>query len=159
VHISVAFLLITFFGCIFSKLFQRIRNQREILQFLIPIMNFLIKFFLLLLALFVHFDCKCLGNGSKNGKSFFMYVSYRILLGTHQRVCITKLFKLLYPNAYCIFFSKKSTVLDSQVTFCDFEGQQEGIIGQIQSPWLGEWRQIWHKVKVDSDIGLPMVNV
>jgi hypothetical protein len=31
--------------CIFSKLFQRIRNQREILCFLIPILNFVIKFF------------------------------------------------------------------------------------------------------------------
>ncbi len=39
-HISVTFLLVTFFGCIFSNLFQRIRNQREILRFLIPILNF-----------------------------------------------------------------------------------------------------------------------
>ncbi len=45
VHIFVTFLLITFFGCIFSKLFQRIRNRREILRFLIPILNFLIKNF------------------------------------------------------------------------------------------------------------------
>ena len=29
-------LLITFFWCIFSQLFQRIRNQREILRFLTP---------------------------------------------------------------------------------------------------------------------------
>jgi hypothetical protein len=40
VHISFTFLLITFFCSIFSKLFQRIRNQREILRFLIPILNF-----------------------------------------------------------------------------------------------------------------------
>ncbi len=33
---SVRFLLITFFWYIFSKLFQRIRNQREILGFLTP---------------------------------------------------------------------------------------------------------------------------
>ncbi len=33
VHFSVTFLLITFFWYIFSKLFQRIRNQREILRF------------------------------------------------------------------------------------------------------------------------------
>ncbi len=33
VHISVTFLLISFFVCIFSKLFQRIQNQHEILQF------------------------------------------------------------------------------------------------------------------------------
>ncbi len=60
------------FGFIFSKLFQRIRNQREILRFLIPILKFCLKnFFLLFLALFVHFDCKCAGNGSKKRKIFF----------------------------------------------------------------------------------------
>ncbi len=32
-HFSVTFLLITFFWCIFSKLFQRIQNQLEILRF------------------------------------------------------------------------------------------------------------------------------
>jgi hypothetical protein len=69
--ISVTFLLTTFFGFIFSKLFQHIRNQLEILRFLIPIFNFLIKIFLLLLALFAHFDCKCAGNGSKKRKIFF----------------------------------------------------------------------------------------
>ncbi len=68
---SVTFLLITFLWCIFSKLFLRIRNQREILRFLIPKLNFFIKFFLLLLALFVNFDCKCAGNGSKKRKIFF----------------------------------------------------------------------------------------
>jgi hypothetical protein len=31
-------------------------------------LNFLIKIFLLLLALFVNFDCKCAKNGSKTGK-------------------------------------------------------------------------------------------
>jgi hypothetical protein len=36
----VTFMLITFLWCIFSKLFQRIRNQREILRFFTP---FLIK--------------------------------------------------------------------------------------------------------------------
>jgi hypothetical protein len=40
VHISVTFLLVTFFGFIFSKLFQRIRNQREILRILIPTIIF-----------------------------------------------------------------------------------------------------------------------
>ncbi len=35
---SVTFLLITFL-CIFLKPFQRIRNQREVLRCLIPILN------------------------------------------------------------------------------------------------------------------------
>jgi hypothetical protein len=71
-HISVTFLLITFFRCIFSKLFQRIQNQREILRFFIPKLNFLIKkFFMLLWALSVNFDCTCAGNSSKKRKIFF----------------------------------------------------------------------------------------
>ncbi len=71
---SVTFLQITFFWCIFSKLFQRIGNQREILRFLTP---------------FLFFPKKCLSHTStfqtlianaqetaqKNGKSFFMNVS------------------------------------------------------------------------------------
>ncbi len=44
VHISVTFLLITFFWCIF---------------------------FALILALFLDFDCKCAGNGSKKRKIVF----------------------------------------------------------------------------------------
>ncbi len=51
---------------------------------------------MLLLALFVNFDCKCAGNSSKNGKSF-LWMCLRILLGNHQRVCITKLLKSLHP--------------------------------------------------------------
>jgi hypothetical protein len=39
-------LLITFFWCIFSQLFQRIRNQREILRFLTPLLIFSRKKFL-----------------------------------------------------------------------------------------------------------------
>ncbi len=43
-------------------------------NFVIPILNFLIKFFFwLLLALFVHFDCKCAGNGSKKTENLFFY--------------------------------------------------------------------------------------
>jgi hypothetical protein len=46
-------LLITFFLCIFSQLFQRIRNQREILRFLTPFSIFCKKnFFKVILVLF-----------------------------------------------------------------------------------------------------------
>jgi hypothetical protein len=58
-----------FFGCILSKLFQRIRNQRKILRFLIPVLN-LINFFGALISTFLNFDCTCAGNGSKNRKIF-----------------------------------------------------------------------------------------
>ncbi len=91
---SITFLLITFLWCIFSKRFQRIQNQREVLRILIPILNF----FLLFLALFANFDCKCAGNGSKKQKIFFLWKWLRNLLGSHQRVCISKLLKSLYPN-------------------------------------------------------------
>ncbi len=85
-----------FFLYIFSKLFQRIRNQREILRFYIPMLNFLIKISLMLfLALFVNFDCTCAGNGSKK-ENLILWMCLRILLGNHQRVCITKLLKLFY---------------------------------------------------------------
>jgi O-antigen ligase len=43
---------INFFWCIFSNLFQRIQNQREILRFLIPIFNFCKKKFFALISTF-----------------------------------------------------------------------------------------------------------
>ncbi len=56
VKISVTFLLITFFWCIFSNLFQRIRNQREILRFFDTHVEFLKKtFFLALISTFLKF--------------------------------------------------------------------------------------------------------
>jgi hypothetical protein len=65
-----------FFGCIFKKLFQRIRNQREILRFLIPILNFLLTNFF---CSFYHFLYTLIANvqetAKKNGKYFFMNVS------------------------------------------------------------------------------------
>jgi hypothetical protein len=68
VHISVTFLLITFFGFIFSKLFQRIRNQREILRFLIPILNLkkICSFYFLYTLI-----ANAQETAQKNGKSFF----------------------------------------------------------------------------------------
>ncbi len=61
-----------FFWYIFSKLFQRIRNQREILRFLTPFSMFCKKkIFKVIFILFSNFDCKCAGNGSKKRKIFF----------------------------------------------------------------------------------------
>ncbi len=74
-------------------------STSDILRFLILILNFLMKiFFLLLEALFVNFDCKCAQNGSKKMKNLFLWMCLRIQLGNHQRVCITKLLKSLYPT-------------------------------------------------------------
>jgi hypothetical protein len=61
-----------FFWSIFSKLFNGFEISVKFCVFLIPILNFLIKnFFLPSLAFFVHFDCKCAGDGSKKRKIFF----------------------------------------------------------------------------------------
>jgi len=69
-------LLITFFWCIFSQLFQRIRNQREILRFLTPFSIFSKKNFLkVILVLFSNFEAKRARNGSKNQKTYFVNVS------------------------------------------------------------------------------------
>jgi hypothetical protein len=42
-HVRQTFFAYNFFVCIFSQLFQRIRNQREILRFLAPLLIFLQK--------------------------------------------------------------------------------------------------------------------
>ena len=63
--------LITFFWCIFSQLFQRIRNQREILRFLTPFSIFVKKNFLGHISTFSNFEAKRARNGSKNQKNVF----------------------------------------------------------------------------------------
>jgi hypothetical protein len=60
-----------FFWYNFSKLFQRIRNQREILRFLTPFSLKKFFFVVVILVLFSNFDCKCAGNGSKKRKILF----------------------------------------------------------------------------------------
>jgi hypothetical protein len=69
----VTFLLITFFWYIFSKLFQRIRNQREIQRFLTPFSILSTKKnFLGHISTFFELAQE---TAQKNGKSFFMNVS------------------------------------------------------------------------------------
>jgi hypothetical protein len=70
-------LLITFIWCIFSQLFQRIRNQREILRFLTPFFDFLPKkiFFWPYYYFFSNFEAKRAKNGSKNQKTYLVNVS------------------------------------------------------------------------------------
>ncbi len=92
-------LLITFFWCIFSQLFQRSRNQREILRFLTPFSIFSKKFFCyIIFVLFSNFDCKCAGNGSKNQKTYFVNVSQISILHLSQ-------------GLYSLFSKKKSNSL------------------------------------------------
>ena len=79
-RVCITKLLKSFYPSLHLQLFQRIQNQREILRFLTPILNFLIHFFSLFLALFVHFDCQCEGSGSKKLKIFF----YECILEFYQ---------------------------------------------------------------------------
>ncbi len=94
-------LLITFLWCIFSKLFQRIWNQREILHFLIPILNFLIKNFFALINTFCKLWLQMRKKRLKKTENLFLWMCLRILLCNHHRVCISKLLKSVYPNAHC----------------------------------------------------------
>jgi hypothetical protein len=91
VHFSVTFLLITLFWYIFSKLFQRIRNQREILRFLTPFSIFSEKnFFRSCLYFFRTLTANAQETAQKNGKSFFMNVSWNLIMqpskGLHNQV-------------------------------------------------------------------------
>ncbi len=97
-HISIMVLLLTFFVHFFKTFATDSKSVWNSTFFDTHIKFFNKIFFLLLLALFLNFDCTCAGNGSKNRQSF-LWMCLRILLGNHQRVCITKLLKLLFPNA------------------------------------------------------------
>ncbi len=77
VHISVTFLLITCFWIIFSKLFQRIRNQREILRFLTP---FLIKNFRSYYYFFQTLIANAQEMAQKKENLFFINVSQNLIM-------------------------------------------------------------------------------
>ncbi len=72
IHVRQTFLLITFFWFVFLHFFQRIRNQRKILRFLI---SFLLKknkkMLGVILALYANFEAERAKNGSKNKKNVF----------------------------------------------------------------------------------------
>jgi hypothetical protein len=74
-HVRQTCFAYKFFWCIFSQLFQQIRNQREILRFVTPFLIKKKKKFKVILVLFSNFDCKCAKNGSKNQKTYFVNVS------------------------------------------------------------------------------------
>jgi hypothetical protein len=62
-----------FFWCIFSNLFQRIRNQREILRFLIPILNFWRKIFFALIGTFFKLWLQIRRKRLKKKENLFFY--------------------------------------------------------------------------------------
>jgi hypothetical protein len=98
VHISVTFLLKAFFGAFF-KTFKADSKSAWNSVFFDSHIEFLKK--LLLLALFVNFDCKCGGNGSKKRNNlFFINVSYNFIRqpskGLHNQVV-----KIVVPFSPC----------------------------------------------------------
>ncbi len=74
-HVRQTCFALTFFLCIFSQLFQRIRNQREILRFLTPFSILKKKIFKGHISTFFNFEAKRAKNGSKNQKTYFVNVS------------------------------------------------------------------------------------
>ncbi len=98
VHFSVTFLLITFFGTFFQNFFNGFEFSVKFCVFWLLFRFFPKKIFFGHISTFSNFDCKCAGNGSKKRKIFFLWMYLRIYLCNHQRVCITKLLKSLYPS-------------------------------------------------------------
>jgi hypothetical protein len=91
-------LLITFFWCIFSQLFQRIRNQREILRFLTPFSIFFkTKIFLGHFSTFFKLWNQTRRKRLKKSKNLFSKCVLDFNFCTHQRVCI-------------LYFLKKSQI-------------------------------------------------
>jgi hypothetical protein len=85
-----------FLWCIFPNLFQRIRNQPDILRFFIPILNFEYwiekKNFFNLISTFFKLWLRMRRKWLKKTKNLFLWMCLRIYLCNHQRVCITKLY-------------------------------------------------------------------
>ena len=99
-----SFLLITFYRYIFSNPFKRIWNQLKILRFLIPILIYLRKkIFLVILALFANFECKC----SKTGTFFKILLkvkAYFLPIAIILRLNPIKFWKLKAPTVQFIIF-------------------------------------------------------
>ncbi len=96
---SVTFLLITFLWCIFSKLFQR--NSKSAWNsafFDTHIEFFLNKIFYFLFSTFSNLWLQMRRKRLIRTENLFLWMCLRILLGNHQRVCISKLLNSLYPN-------------------------------------------------------------
>ncbi len=103
VHISVKFLLITFLGFIFSKLFSAdLKSAWNSAFFDTHIEFFNKKIVFALISFFCTLWLQMRRKRQKKTENLFLWMCLRILLGNHQRVCITKLLKSLYPNIHMV---------------------------------------------------------
>ncbi len=103
-----------------KKLFQRVRNQREILRFFI---SFLITKKLVILALFLNFEAKRAKNSSKNQKTFLVNVSQISILHPIKGsvfFILKKKSNSLYPSVQCTVYNKNCTITQSPPSFCLF---------------------------------------
>ncbi len=98
-HIAVTFSLITFFALDFLQLFQRIRNQHQILRFFKPQFAYLReKNVLVTLALFTNFT-HTRTDRLKNKKRLFLKMCLRITCTffNHQRAWENQVVKIVAP--------------------------------------------------------------
>ncbi len=63
---------------------------------------FIKKFIFALISIFCKLWLQMCRKRLKKTENLFLWMCLRILLGNHQRVCISKLLKSLYPNVHSI---------------------------------------------------------
>ncbi len=80
----------------------------EILRFLIPILN--LKKIFALISTFCKLWLQMRRKRLKKTEYLFLWICLRILLGNHQRVCISKLLKSLYHNGQVDFLAKHTQI-------------------------------------------------
>ncbi len=100
VHISVTFLLITFFGAFFQSFLTDSKSVWNSAFFDTHIEFLITKIFF---CSYYHFLYTLIANAQetlKKTENLFLWMCLRIYLCIHHRVCITKLLKLLYPKGH-----------------------------------------------------------
>ncbi len=106
-HVRQTCFAYNFFGAFFLQLFQRIRNQRELLRFLTPFLIFCKIFFLqVIFVLFQTLKPNAQKTVQKT-KKLIQEMCLRFQFCTHQRVCI-------------LHFLKKSQIHCTLILRCGF---------------------------------------
>ena len=100
-HISVTFLRITFFVHFF-KTFSSDSKSAWNSAFFYTHIEFLNKNFFALISTFCTLWLQMRRKRLKKTENLFLWMCLRILLGNHQRVCITKLLISLYPTVQAL---------------------------------------------------------
>ena len=96
-----------FFWVHFFKTFSTDSKSVWNSAFFIPKLNFLIKIFFALISTFCTLWLQMRRKRLKKTENLFLWMCLRILLGNHQRVCIYKLLKSLYPNVHTLILHNR----------------------------------------------------